>query len=133
MMNTLWRTTAGAALTLALLGPVAAQAATSTSRPPVNYVMQTRLFDRYSVGEYDGQLSITVYPDGIIQGTYHDDNGALRPVTGGVNGKDVWLDIGWRRPLHLTGTLQNGVLRAIAALPGPELYELDSTSVKQTG
>ncbi len=124
-------TSAAAAAALAM--PLAAPAATTSSAQPQSYTMQTRIVDQYHAGEYDGVLTLTINPDGIVQGSYRDDNGRPTAVTGGVDGQNIWLDIGWRRPLHLTGTFRSGVLRATAALPGPDVYQLESTSVKRTG
>lgn len=42
-------------------------------------------------------MRVTVYPSGIISGTYVTEQGGLLPVNGGLetNG-NVWLDIGQR-------------------------------------
>jgi hypothetical protein len=116
-------------LALAAL-PLAAPAATEApgaNTAPAQYTLPTRLVDRYGVGEYDGTLSLTVYPSGIVQGYYRPDDGGYRTVTGGVDGKTIWLDIGSGfRPLHVSGTFQNGKLRTVAALPGADIYTFES-------
>jgi hypothetical protein len=47
---------------------LAAPAATVNRGQPQSYPMQIRLIDRYHAGEYAGVLSLTIYPDGIVQG-----------------------------------------------------------------
>jgi len=128
------RTAAAAAGLLAALAlPVASSAASSTSGSPQQYTMQTRFADEYHGGEWDATMVLTVYPNGIVQGTYRPQDGGWKSVTGGVDGQQIWLDIGMMHPLHLTGTFRNGELRTIAAIPGPDTYTLESTSVTRNG
>ena len=123
---------AAAGVIAALALPLASQAATTTTAAPQHYQFQTRMSDRLHAGEYDGQLALTVYPSGIVQGTYRPAEGDIRAVTGGVDGKNIWLDIGMDRPLHLTGTFTNGVLLTVAQIPGPDTYTFESVdSVNQ--
>jgi hypothetical protein len=91
------------------------------------------MIDDHHAGEYDGRLALTIYPNGIVQGNYFPSDGGVRNVTGGLTGTSIWLDIGWLGQLHLTGTFKNGVLETVAAIPGPDTYTFESTSVKQTG
>ncbi|HEX3464124.1 MAG TPA: hypothetical protein VHS78_08775 [Candidatus Elarobacter sp.] len=122
---------AAAAMLAALAVPAGAFAATTTSAQTQSYTFPTTLTDRYHAGEYDGLLRLHISPGGIVQGTYQPSDGGIRSVTGGLDGKNIWLDIGGGiHALHVTGTFQNGVLRTTAALPGPDLYEFDSASVK---
>jgi hypothetical protein len=132
-MNQSFRTvTATAALLAALALPLASQAATTTSAPAQHYQLQTRLSDALHAGEYDGQLALTVYPSGIVQGTYRPSDGGFRTVTGGLDGKNIWLEIGMQHPLRLTGTFTNGVLATTAQIPGPDTYTLDSVDSVKT-
>lgn len=129
---TLFRTAAATAGLLAAIAlPLAAPAASIVPAQPHTYHLQTRLFDRYGVGEYDGALTMTVSPDGIVGGTYRDlDAGAIRTVTGGLQPDGhIWLDIGGAHPLRLSGTFQNGALTTVAAIPGPAQYLFESTNV----
>jgi hypothetical protein len=125
------RTTAAAAGMLAALAlPASALAATTTTAQTQQYTIPTKLTDRYHAGEYDGVLRLRISPDGIVQGTYQPSDGGLVSVTGGLDGRQIWLDVGnGIRALHLTGTFRNGVLRTTAAIPGPDLYEFDSADV----
>jgi hypothetical protein len=122
-----------AGLLAALALPVASQAATTTSAPPQHYDLQTRIIDQHHAGEYDGRLALTIYPNGIVQGTYLPSDGGVRNVTGGLTGTNIWLDIGSMGQLHVSGTFKNGVLETIAAIPGPNTYTFESVNVKQTG
>jgi hypothetical protein len=136
MIKTIRSAAAAAGLLAALALPLASQAATTTSAQPQHYDMQTRMAERFHPGEYDGRLALTIYPNGIVQGTYLPSDGGVRNVTGGVTGTNIWLEIGsvgGSDQLRLTGTFKNGVLETVAAIPGPDTYTFESTSVKQTG
>jgi hypothetical protein len=133
MKTTIRSAAAVAGLLAALAFPVASQAATTTAAPPQHYDIQTRLIDRHHAGEYDGRLVLTIYPNGIVQGTYLPSDGGIRDVTGGLTGTNIWLDVGSLGQLHLSGTFKNGVLQTVAAIPGPDTYTFESVSVKQTG
>jgi hypothetical protein len=121
---------AAAGMLAALALPASALAATTTTAQTQSYTIPTKLTDRYHAGEYDGLLRLRVSPDGIVQGSYQPSDGGIVSVTGGLDGKRIWLDLGdGIRALHVTGTFENGVLKTTAAIPGPDLYEFDSASV----
>lgn len=122
---------AAAALLGALAIPAIAPAATTATAQTQSYTIPTKLTDRYHAGEYDGLLRLRISPDGIVQGTYQPSDGGILSVTGGLGAKNtIWLDVGnGIRALHVTGTFENGVLRTTAAIPGPDVYELDSANV----
>ena len=120
---------AAAGMLAALAVPVSALAASTTSAQTQSYTIPTKLTDRYHAGEYDGLLRIRISPDGIVQGTYQPSDGGIVDVSGGLDGKNIWLDIGGFHSLHVTGTFRNGVLKTTAAIPGPDLYEFDSADV----
>ncbi|GEM_PF-3346400 len=125
-MNTTKRIAASAALLAALALPLPSPAATTASAPPQHFDFPTRTVDRYHPGEYDGRLTLTIYANGIVQGTYRNDEGRVQAVSGGVDGKSIWFDIG---NLHLNGTFAGGALDVIAAIPGPNVFELQSVGV----
>lgn len=129
MTTPIRRAAAVAGILAALALPVGACAATTSNAPPQKYDLQTQLVDRYHAGVFEGRLVLTVYPDGIVQGNYRPADGGVRSVTGGIDGTSIWLDLGTQQPLHLTGTLQNGVLKTTAELPGLDVYEFDSVNV----
>jgi hypothetical protein len=133
-MTKMIRTAAATAGILAAFAlPVASSAATTTNAAPQHYDVQTQITDRYHPGAYEGRLVLTIYPSGIVQGTYRPADGGFSDVTGGITGKEIWLDIGSMGRLHFTGTFENGVLKTVAAIAGPDVYELNSVSVKQSG
>jgi hypothetical protein len=135
MTKTIRSAAAAAGLFAALAFPVASQAATTTAQPR-HYDLRTSLTDRYHAGQYEGRLALTIYPNGIVQGTYLPSDGGVRDVSGGLTGTNIWLEIGTvggMRQLRLTGTFKNGVLDTVAAIPGPDTYTFESTGVKQTG
>jgi hypothetical protein len=126
------RAAATAMLPSAFAVPVASQAASTTSAPPQHFQFQTRLYDQLHAGEYQGQLALTIYPSGIVQGNYRPYDGGFRTVTGGLDGKRIWLDLGVDHPLHLTGTFSNGVLETTANVPGPERFTFESVQPEPT-
>lgn len=129
-MITLFRIAAATAgVFAACVFPLAASAATTTGGAPLHYQLQSHLFDRYHAGEYQGLLSLTIYPSGIVQGLYRPSDGGFRTVTGGIDGKNIWLDIGMTRPLHLNGTFNDGKLDMVAAIPSPNTYTFEATQV----
>ena len=126
---------AGAAtLAMALGMPLAASAAVSNlplPTEPVHYQMETVLQDLQQPGAFEGNLSLVVYPSGIVSGFYLPQDSRSRDVTGGTDGQNIWLDIGGIHPMHLTGTLRNGELKTIVSVPGPDTVVFESTkSVK---
>lgn len=125
---------AAIALGAAIAAPTIASAAVSGSLPPVRYQMQTSFRDDRHPGEIAGNLALLVYPSGIVSGYYIPQDGQPRNVTGGVDGQNIWLDIGGIDSLHLSGTLKNGTLNTIASIPGPDTWVFESThSVRQSG
>jgi hypothetical protein len=132
MTTTIRNAAATAGLLAALALPLTAQAATTTTTEPQRYTLQTRYFDQYHAGEYDGSLALTIYPGGIVQGTYRLDGGSFRTVTGGLDaGNRIWLDIGdGAFPLHLSGTFRDGALETVASTPGPDRFTLESITPK---
>lgn len=132
-MRSSFRATASAAALLAALAlPLAASAATSATGAPQRYSFQTQYFDRFHAGEYDGLMALTVYPSGIVQGTYHDQSGGdIKMVTGGIDQQNkIWLDIGnGVHALRLYGTLKDGTLKATANLPGPDVHVFQSVAM----
>lgn len=108
-MNALRISTGALALAFALGAAAPAFAVTNsvTTGEPVHLQYNTKLVPRFGAGEYDGQLRLTINADGIVSGTYLPSDGGIKHVTGGVNGDDIWLDIGFHG-WHITGTIVNG-------------------------
>ena len=93
MTKTFTTGAAAAGIVAMLVLPLAANAMTPAAAPQ-HYNLETRIFSDYGAGEFDGTLSLTVYPSGIVQGNYHPLDGGFRQVTGGLNGRNIWLDVG---------------------------------------
>jgi hypothetical protein len=132
MKTSFLATATAAALLAALALPLAASAATSATGAPQRYSFQTQYFDRFHAGEYDGLMALTVYPSGIVQGTYHDQSaGDIKMVTGGIDQQNrIWLDIGnGARALRLYGTFKDGALRTTANVPGPDVHVFQSVAM----
>lgn len=121
-MNNVIRAIAAAA-SLALLMPASVSAMTA----PQTYTLQTRLYDRDNAGEIDGKLRLRIARDGIVQGTYLTDQGEFISVTGGRDGKTIWLDFGLHGRLHMEGTFENGKLVLGSAI-GFDVWTLEGTA-----
>lgn len=116
MKNTLIRR-AAFVLALAFIGaPAIATATTASASAPVQVEYNTSISPLVGIGyPITGRLQLTLNADNIINGYYRPaDNNAYIPVTGGRDGNNVWLDIGDRGRMHVTGTLQNGVITGTA-------------------
>jgi hypothetical protein len=116
----------------AAAGLIAATAIPASAQPvqpsgAQHYVLQTAIANERRAGEIDGVLDITVYPDGIVQGTYRDaDQGLAQTVAGGEQGDSIWFDVGPLGRLHAVGTLRDGVLRTVVQSPGPDTVTFNS-------
>jgi hypothetical protein len=120
-------------LAMLMLGPVAARAATVLPAQAHTVVYSASFVGSQSrpiVGEYlDGTMRITVYPSGIIAGTYLPQDGSPFTVSGGLdaNGK-VWLLLG---QTIVTGAWQpDGAIVAYSA--GPSFQDLKFTATPAT-
>ena len=87
------------ALALALAPTVPALAASTSPAdvlPPGNYTFDTFLTPQYfGAGSFEGDLRIQVAANGTISGHFRNlDVGMFRTVTGGEDGKEIWLDLG---------------------------------------
>ena len=133
MNNVIRAAAASAALLAAAWLPAAGSAATENGATQ-HFSFQTQLTDRFHAGGYDGSLALDVHPDGTVQGIYRPSDGLPQPVAGGVTGGQIWFDVTINdRRVHLIGTLRDGVLRATAQIPGPDVWEFDSVSGGPTG
>jgi hypothetical protein len=80
--------------------------------------------------ERDGDMIVTIAPDGSISGTYRgtapkSDSlyGKTVPVTGTLSGTRVHLEIGQNGELHVDGSLdQNGIV-ATGSVGNQQLYD----------
>jgi hypothetical protein len=96
------------ALGLATAPAVPAFAAVSTIRDAQGVAhlnLDTQLIPQHRSGFYGGSLQLTITPDGIVNGYYRPDDGSFHTVTGGLNGNQIWFDIGYQGGMHITGTL----------------------------
>jgi hypothetical protein len=117
MVTKIFRGALLAAALALIAAPAISQAATaynSSQTVRVNYDTSIQPLFGFG-GPWTGTLQLTFNPDGIISGYYRPaDNQNFVTVTGGHNGKDIWLDIGQSGRLHVNGTLQNGTITGSA-------------------
>jgi hypothetical protein len=95
------------------LGIARAENGQGVAAPVENQKFNTTMAasDRVSAGAYEGTLYLNISKDGIVQGTYREaDASGLRDVTGGLDGDKIWLQIGNRGGMHITGTYIDGVI-----------------------
>lgn len=61
--------------------------------------------DLHGAGEYDGLLTLTVASDGVVNGYFRQDGAArITDVTGGFDGRRIWLSLGQAGLSHIEGT-----------------------------
>lgn len=119
---TLW----GSALagTAAAAHPAAAQSATSYT------TVMTQTLPIPSAGVFPGKLDLKVSSDGIVSGWYTPDyEGSAVSVAGGVEGDQLWLDLGEFGSVRIVATLQkDGTIVGTASglRTAPALLPLDS-------
>ncbi len=101
-----------AAMALAGLPAIAPAATAYQSSETVHANYSASISPSFGFGyPWTGTLQLAIHPDGIINGYYRPaDNAAFIPVTGGRDGQNVWIDIGDRGRLHVSGTFQNGAI-----------------------
>jgi hypothetical protein len=113
MKKTLLLLAATLGLTLGSLGTAGAVGHQGPIVPIDNQKFETSLVavDRPTGGAFEGTLNLTISADGIVSGWFRDDGrSSLRTVTGGVEGDQIWLEIGSRQAFHIDGTYRNGVI-----------------------
>lgn len=99
-------------LTLGILAPLTAANAQSLSQPAVtNYDTEMApSFPLAEAGVYAGTLRLSVSTNGIVQGYYQTQDGAIEPVVGGKIGDTIWFSIG-----------ESGAIRVNANLLGSQI------------
>jgi hypothetical protein len=126
MANKFTITSSAAAVIAALALPLPSVAATAATASSHRYQLQTRIVSQYEAGEVDGVLALTVSSDGIVQGNYRPQDGNFRTVTGGLDGRHIWLDIGSFGRFRVIGTFERGVLKGVVQRPGPDTVTFDA-------
>lgn len=131
-MSMLRTIAAAAALTLGGLalasGFAPASAATNLPPLPARVTYETALEPVYfGSGDYAGTLNLNIGKDGVLSGFFRfDDVGTLRPVTGGLDGDHVWLDLGPDGP-HIIGTFTDGKIAGYTTYEGHQPYRFTAT------
>ena len=73
----------------------------------------TRLVEIYgSPAPLAGTLQLRISADNIVNGYYRAEGGlgTYIPITGGLDGNDIWFDIGESGDVRVTGKLVNGAI-----------------------
>jgi hypothetical protein len=117
-MNRLSLASIALAAGLALGAGSTASAATALSHTPVHLELRSVMTPLLTVGEFDGTLSLTIDPSGVVSGTYRPSTGSFQIVAGGTDGRRIWLDIGSGGSIRVSGTLTDGTIAGSATLDG---------------
>ena len=131
MANRFTTAAAAAGIIAAMALPLPSVAATTATASSHRYQLQTRIVSQYEAGEVDGILLLTVSPDGIVQGNYRPQDGNFRTVSGGLDGRKIWLDIGSFGRFRVIGTFEHGILKGVVQKPGPDTVTFDATPAGQ--
>jgi len=92
--------------------------------------LDTEFIPQLGAGYYGGSLQLTITPDGIVNGLFRPDDGSsFHTVTGGLNGDQIWFDIGFQGGVHVTGIL-NGDHIVGGTYIGNHLYDFKATPKK---
>jgi hypothetical protein len=105
-----------------------AQAATATGSTSYTTVM-TQTLPVPSAGIFPGKLSLEVSSDGIVSGSYSSDyEGSTVSVAGGVQGDQLWLDLGEFGAVQIVATMQKDgtIVGTASGLHAESLLPLDS-------
>lgn len=97
-----------AALAAILLTTAVPANAVTTAPTPTAHRYATTMTGLYgNYGPLSGSLTLRIYNDGIVQGTYATYDGPqFIPVTGGLNGNNIWFDIGMQGRIHVDARIQ---------------------------
>lgn len=132
MFTHISRTLAAAALLVGF-----ATAVTLADTPATSYHYNTALTELYgSPSPYSGTLDLRIDADGIVNGYYHpEDPASFVQVTGGRDGNRIWLDIGQKGEIHVSGTIVNGTITGQAVYSDDQsgLYAFKATPSKEPG
>jgi hypothetical protein len=106
----------------------AAQAAVAPAATSYTTVM-TQMLPVPSAGVFPGKLNLKVSSDGIVSGWYSPDyEGATVSVAGGVQGDQLWLDLGEFGSVRIVATLHKDgtIVGTASGLRAASLLPLDS-------
>lgn len=120
----------------ALLFGLAATATLADSTPATTHydTAMTQIYG--SIAPYSGTMDLHIDASGIVRGYYHPESvTSFIVVTGGVDGKNIWLDIGRDAKIHVSGTLVNGVIsgQAINSDDESTIYSFQATPATTDG
>lgn len=127
-----------ASLTLAsmipaiVLAPVPAYAAVTYTGRTVVYSTSLQPINQNIAYPVSGTLHIRTSNDGIVSGFYRSDDNISQfiPVSGGINGSNVFLLIGATQPTRITGTFENGTIVGTAVTAGNGIYKFAATNAQ---
>lgn len=126
----------GASLALTLcvpalvLAPAPAYAAATYTDRTVVYSTSLQPINQNIAYPLTGSLHIKTSKDGIVTGFYRTDDNISQfiPVSGGINGANVFLLIGATSPTRVTGTYKNGAIVGTAYTANNGVYQFAATN-----
>ena len=101
--------------------------AQSANQASFNIAIWNPLTSEYPV---TGTIDITYHPSGDVTGFYHPAGLPSRiPITGGRQGDEIWLTIGFEGDWQLTGNFRNGTITGSANNGSVHPYSFKATPV----
>jgi hypothetical protein len=102
---------------------------------PQAFHYETSLTSLYGVsGPITGVLDLKISDGGIVSGYYHPSyNIAFIPVTGGREGKQIWLNIGLEDRISVLGTVDGDNIAGVARMASdPSPFDFKAKLTTQT-
>ncbi len=115
-----------------LLAPAPAYAAVTYTDRTVVYSTSLQPINQDIAYPVSGSLQIRTSKDGIVSGFYRTDDNISQfiPVSGGINGSNVFLLIGATHPTRVTGTYENGTIVGTAVTAANGVYKFAATNAQ---
>lgn len=112
------------------LVPATAYAASTYTGRTVTYSTSLQPINQNIAYPVTGSLHIQTSKDGIVSGFYRSDDNISQfiPVSGGINGSNVFLLIGAAHPTRVTGTVENGTIVGTAITESNGVYKFAATN-----
>ncbi len=118
------------AIPVVVFAPAPAYAAMTYTGRTVVYSTSLQPINQNIAYPVTGSLHISMSKDGIVSGFYRTDDNISQfiPVSGGINGSNVFLLIGATHPTRVTGTYENGTIVGTAVTAGNGLFKFAATN-----
>ena len=104
----------------------------SATQMATSQTYSTTLASPYYPGAFEGTLTLNTAADGSINGFYRPaDTGRIGEVTGGTDGKTIWLDLPTLGRIHIDGKVDGPQITGSTLIYGRS-YNFTATPSKAT-